>query len=172
MHRVMMMETCKICKGQQDSKNYKGYNICTECSDLMEDLMGEYFLRTIGDSAEVKKGYLKYLENGKEFISNYQKIRKHSKRHVKHMEEHVQEEMKDAQGGKQRYLERLLQTINWLEHCPEFYNYYFKEYYICPGCGASIFDHYEKQAVGDWLMITCGKCDTVIKKYFSPKFVS
>jgi len=48
------------------------------------------------------------------------------------MEEHVQEEMKSAKGGKQRYLERLLQTINWLEHCPEFYNYYFKEYYICP----------------------------------------
>jgi len=30
-------------------------NICTECSDLMEDLMGEYFLRTISDSGETNK---------------------------------------------------------------------------------------------------------------------
>jgi translation initiation factor 2 beta subunit (eIF-2beta)/eIF-5 len=70
---------------------------------------------------------------------------------------------------EQGYLERLHQI--WLEKCPEFYNYYFKEYYVCPNCGASIFDNYDKQEVGDWLMITCEKCDTVIKKYFSPKFV-
>lgn len=169
---MIIMETCKICKGDQDSKYYKGYNICTECADLMEDLMSEYFLRTISNGAEPKKGYVKYLDNGKEFISNYQKIRQHSKRHIKHMEEHVQEEIKGAEGGKQRYLERLLRTINWLERCPEFYNYYFREYYVCPSCGASIFDHYDKQEIGDWLMITCDKCDTVIKKYFSPKFVS
>lgn len=167
------METCKICKGEQDSKNYKGYNICTECADLMEDLMGEYFLRTLREGSNTKTGYQKYLEHGKEYISDYQRIRKHSKRHIKHMEEHVHEEMqKGAEGGKQRYLERLRQTINWLEGCPEFYNYYFKEYYVCPNCGASIFEHYDKQDVGDWLMITCEKCDTVIKKYFSPKFVS
>src|SRR5659263_277415 len=112
MRWVILMETCKICKGDQDSKQYKGYNICTECADLSEDLIGEYVLRTISANAETKKGYMKYLENGKEFISNYQKIRKHSNRHIKHMEEHVQEEMKDAEVGKQRYLERLLQTIN------------------------------------------------------------
>ena len=167
------METCVICKGEQDSKHYKNYDICTECADLMEDLMSEYFLRTIGDCSETKKGYLKYLESGKQYVSDYQKIRKHSKRHIKHMEEHVIDEIqKGAAGGKQRYLERLLQTINWLEKCPEFYNYYFKEYYVCPSCGSSIFDHYDKQSVGDWLMITCNKCDTVIKKYFSPKFTS
>ena len=168
------METCTICKGEQDSKNYEGYNICTECADLMEDLMSEYFLRTLRyESSNTKSGYLNYLESGKKFVSDYQRIRKHSKRHIKHMEEHVLEEMqKGAEGGKQRYLERLLQTLNWLESTPEFYNYYFKEYYVCPDCGASIFDHYDTQEVGDWLMITCSKCDTVIKKYFSPKFVS
>ncbi len=170
----MGMETCKICKGDQDSKNYEGYNICTECSDIMEDLMSEYFLRTLKyEGSNTKTGYMKYLESGRQFISDYQRIRKHSKSHIKHMEEHVREEMqKKPEGGKQRYLERLLQTINWLERCPEFYNYYFKEYYVCPGCSASIFDHYNKQDVGDWLMITCSKCDTVIKKYFSPKFVN
>ena len=168
------METCTICKGEQDSKHYEGYNICTECADLMEDLMSEYFLRTLRyESSNTKSGYLNYLESGKKFVSDYQRIRKHSKRHIKHMEEHVLEEMqKGAEGGKQRYLERLLQTLNWLESTPEFYNYYFKEYYVCPDCGASIFDHYNTQEVGDWLMITCSKCDTVIKKYFSPKFVS
>ncbi|HEY9245915.1 MAG TPA: hypothetical protein VIO11_03620, partial [Candidatus Methanoperedens sp.] len=119
------METCKICKGEQDSKYYKGYNICTECADLMEDLMSEYFLRTLRhESPDTKTGYMRYLENGKQYVSDYQRIRKHSRRHIKHMEEHVQEEMKKgAEGGKLRYLERLLHTINWLERCPEFYNY-------------------------------------------------
>ena len=167
------MEICIICRGEQDSKHYRSYNICTECADLMEDLMGEYFLRTLRhESSNSKTGYLEYLENGKQFVSDYKRIRRHSKRHIKHMGEQVLEEMqKGPDGGKQRYLERTLQAINWLEQCPEFYNYYFKEYYVCPECGASIFDHYDKQEVGDWLMITCSKCDTVIKKYFSPKFV-
>lgn len=168
------METCKICKGDQDSKHYEDHNICTECADLMEDLMSEYFLRTLRyEGSSTKAGYLRYLENRKQFISDYQRIRKHSKRHIKSMEERVFEEMrKGAEGGKQRYLERLLQTINWLERYPSFYNYYFKRYCVCPNCGTSIFDHYDKQDVGDWLMITCGRCDTVIKKYFSPKYVS
>lgn len=162
------METCKICKGEQDSKIYKGYNICTECVDLMEDLMSEYFLRIL---RYTKTWYMKYIENEKLFVTDYQLIRKHSKRHIKHMEEHVHEEMqKGPEGGKHRYLDRLLKTINWLELHPEFYNYYFKEYRACLNCGASIFDNYDKQEVGDWLMITCGKCNTVIKKYFSPKF--
>jgi len=167
------METCKICHGQQDSQQFEGYNICTECADIMEDLMSEYFLRTLRYEASNKSGYLKYLQNGKQYVSDYLRIRKHSKRHLKHMEEHVDEEMrKGAEGGKQRYLDRLIQTINWLEKCPEFYNYYFKEFYVCPECGASIFDHYGKQESGDWLMITCERCNTVIKKYFSPKFTS
>ncbi|VVB89793.1 Uncharacterised protein [uncultured archaeon] len=134
--------------------------------------MTEYFLRTIKEGSGSNKGYLRYLESGKQYVSDYQKIRKNTRRHIQHMEEHVREEMKKgAEGGKQRYLERLLQTISWLEKTPEFYNYYFREYYVCPSCGASIFDNYDKQEVGDWLMITCGKCDTVIKKYFSPKLV-
>lgn len=168
------METCKICNGDQDSKHFNGYNICTECADLMEDLMGEYFLRTLRfEGAKTGKGFMKHLQNGKQFTSDYLRIRKHTKRHIKHMGDHVMEEMeKGAEGGKQRYLERLQMTINWLEKCPEFYNYYFKEYYVCPECGASIFDHYDREDAGDWLMIRCSRCNNVIKKYFSPKFVS
>lgn len=136
--------------------------------------MSEYFLRTMKqDSSKSRKGYMKYLENGKLYASDYQRIRRHSKRHIEHMDEHVHEELdKGAEGGKQRYLERLHQAINWLERCPEFYNFYFKEYNVCPKCGASIFEHYNKQESGDWLIIKCGKCDAEIKKYFSPKFVS
>ncbi|MBU4221619.1 MAG: hypothetical protein KKA10_08375, partial [Euryarchaeota archaeon] len=78
-----------ICKGQQDSKHYSSYNICTECADLMEDLMGEYFLRTIREGTGSQKGYLNYLESGKKYVSDYQKIRKHTKRHIQHMGEHV-----------------------------------------------------------------------------------
>ena len=168
------MESCKICNGDQDSKHYEDYNICTECSDLMEDLMSEYFLRTLKFDRDTSAGgFVRHLQNGKHFTSNYVRIRRHSKRHLRHMEEHVLDEIeKGAEGGKQRYLDRLHQTIGWLEKCPEFYNFYFKEYYVCPDCGASIFDHYGKQESGDWLMITCDKCNTVIKKYFSPKFTS
>ncbi len=168
------METCKICRGEQDTKYFKGHNICTECADLMEDLMSEYFTRTIkSEGPNTRTWYIKYVENVKQFASDYQKIRKHSKQHIRHMEEHVKEEMKKGvQGGRQRYLDRLLQTINWLGGSPEFYNYYFKDYSVCPRCGSSIFDHYDKHEVGDWLMITCDKCDTVIKKYYSPKFMS
>ena len=168
------METCKICDGDQDSKQYEGYNICTECADLMEDLMSEYFLRTLKfDKTGTDNGFLRHLQNGKDFTSDYLRIRKNSKRHLKHMGDHVLEEIeKGVEGGKQRYLDRLNQTIGWLEKCPEFYNYYFKEYYVCPDCGASIFDHFGKQESGDWMMITCDKCSTVIKKYFLPKFTS
>lgn len=171
---MIVMETCKICDGDQDSKQYEGYNICTECADLMEDLMSEYFLRTLKfDKAGTDNGFLRHLQNGKDFTSDYLRIRKNSKRHLKHMGDHVLEEIeKGAEGGKQRYLDRLNQTIGWLEKCPEFYNYYFKEYYVCPDCGASIFDHFGKQESGDWMMITCDKCSTVIKKYFLPKFTS
>ena len=167
------MEACRICKGEQDTRYFKGYNICTECADLMEDLMSEYFQRTIKfEVSNSKKWYINYVESVQQFASDYQRIRKHSKQHIRHMEEHVKEEMKKgAQGGRLRYLERLLTTINWLGGSPEFYNYYFKDYSVCKGCGASIFDHYNKQEVGNWFMIKCDKCDTVIKKYFSPKFM-
>ncbi|CAG1003158.1 MAG: hypothetical protein OIN86_02495 [Candidatus Methanoperedens sp.] len=168
------METCRICKGDQDSKQYKGYNICTECADLMEDLMSEYFQRTIKfGGSNSNRLYINYVETVQKFASDYLRIRKHSKQHIRHMEEHVNEEMKKGvEGGRRRYLERLLQTINWLSGSPEFYNYYFKDFSACKGCGASIFDHYDKLEVGNWFMIKCDKCDTVIKKYFSPKFMT
>ena len=168
------MESCRICKGEQDTMNYTGYNICTECSDLMEDLMSEYFQRTIRSGvSKSKKWYLKYVGSVQQFTSDYNRIRAHIKQHVKHMEEHVKEEMKKgAEGARRRYLERMLQAINWLSVSPEFYSYYFKDFFACKGCGASIFEHYDKQEVGNWFMIKCDECDTVIKKYFSPKFVN
>ena len=168
------MEACRICKGEQDTKYYREYNICTECTDLMEDLMSEYFVRTIKfEGSNSRSWYINYVESVQQFASNYQKIRNQSKQHIKHMQQHVTEEMKKgAPGTRRRYLERLLMTINWLSESPGFYNYYFKDFSTCPGCGSSIFDHYNNQEIGNWLMIICDKCDTVIKKYFSPKFMN
>ncbi|MCE8422320.1 MAG: hypothetical protein J5U19_11020 [Candidatus Methanoperedens sp.] len=166
------MEICKICKGEQDSKQYKDHNICTGCTDLMEDVMSGYFVRTVKFEKK-RNGFMRYVEGGQNFQSDYQRIRKHSKRHIQHLQEHALEKMKEgAEGGKLRYLDRLLLTINWLERSPEFYNSYFKDFSTCPHCRSSIFENYEKQEIGDWLIIKCAKCDMVIKKYFSPKFIS
>lgn len=168
------MESCRICKGEQDTRYYGKYNICTECADLMEDIMSEYFLRTLKfEGSNSRSWYVNYVESVQKFASDYQKIRKQSRQHIKHMAQHVNEEMKKGlEGGKRRYFERMLMTINWLGASPEFYNYYFRDFSKCKSCGASIFDHYDKHEVGSWLMITCDKCNTVIKKYFSPKFMS
>ena len=166
------MENCKICKGEQDSKQYKDHNICTGCTDLMEDLMSEYFVRTLRLEKKTN-GFLRYVEGGQNFQSDYKRIRKHSKRHVQHIQELVIKKRKEgAEGGKLRYLDGLLMTLNWLEQYPEFYNSYFKEYRSCPQCRSSLFENYKKQEIGDWLMIKCAKCDMVIKKYFSPKLLS
>jgi hypothetical protein len=64
------METCVICGEEQDSKHYEGYNICTACFDVMEDVMCEYFIRTICRSGpQANEGYLKYLVNITQRIS-------------------------------------------------------------------------------------------------------
>lgn len=77
------MEACRICKGEQDTRYFKGYNICTECADLMEDLMSEYFQRTIKiEVSNSKKWYINYVESVQQFASDYQRIRKHSKQHI------------------------------------------------------------------------------------------
>jgi rubrerythrin len=165
------METCVICHQPQDTKHFPNHNICTTCHDLLEDLMSEYFLRTIQKKGnDVYKGYQKYLENSSQYISDYKKIQRNSKQHFKQIDDRLRSEMQ-SEGPKQRYFELMLDTLEWLKSTPEFYNYYFKEYYVCPTCGASIFDHFHKQVVGDWLIISCEKCDTVIKKFYSPKLL-
>jgi len=167
----MEREACIICHGELDSTHYESYNICTECFDLMEDLMSEYFLKTItrreSGAADM---YSKYLKDSIGYMTDYKKIREKSKRYFRDVKDRVETAIEAESGeSQQRYLGRLLSVLHWLDDNPTFYNYYFKEYYSCPTCGASIFEHYNKQMVGDWLMITCSKCDTVIKKYFLPK---
>jgi rubrerythrin len=165
------METCVICHQSQDTKHFPNYNICTTCHDLLEDLMSEYFLRTIQKKGnDVYKGYLKYLENSSQYISDYKKIQRNSRQQLRQIDDRLRSEMQ-SEGPKQRYFKLMLDTLEWLKLTPEFYNYYFKEYYVCPSCGSSIFDHFHKQDVGDWLIISCEKCDTVIKKFYSPKLV-
>jgi len=165
------METCVICGELQDTKHFPKYNICTTCHDLLEDLMSEYFLRTIRhQGSNVYQGYLRYLEKSSSYLTDYKKIKRDSNRQIQEVEERLRNELQ-SRGPNQRYLELMLTALDWLKATPEFYNYYFKEYYTCPTCGASIFDHFHKHEMGEWLMISCKLCGTVIKKYYSPKLV-
>ncbi|MCG7850713.1 MAG: hypothetical protein MIO93_16260 [ANME-2 cluster archaeon] len=165
------METCEICGELQDTKYYPKYNICTTCHDLLEDLMSEYFLRTIQQKGtDVHKGYQRYLESSSKYVSDYKKIQRDSKHQIQEVGDRLRSELESG-GLKQRYLELMLQTLEWLKNTPEFYNYYFKEFYLCPNCDSSIFYHFQTESVGDWLMISCDQCGTVIKKYYSPKLV-
>lgn len=165
------METCTICGDALDSRSFRGYDICTACADLMEDLMSEYFIRTVGSKKDTaRRGFARYLDSTTNFVSDYMKIRTHARSHARQISEKLAVELESAtEGSRKRYVERLMRVLGWLENNPAFYNDYFKGYYVCPGCKASIFDHYTVKEDGDWLEITCGKCGTGIKRYFSPK---
>jgi len=170
----MERKACIICHGELDSTHYAGYDICTECFDLMEDLMSEYFLKTIMHKGTGVGGlYSKYLTDSIEYATDYKRIRENSERHLRMVKDRLEAAIADEgeSGLRPRYLERMLLVLEWLQDNQTFYNYYFKEYYSCPTCGASIFEHFDKQMIGDWLIVTCSKCDTVIKKYFLPKQV-
>jgi hypothetical protein len=168
------VETCIICGDLQDSKQYGGYNICTTCADLMEDVMGEYFVHTVSKNRpKAHAAYLDYLGQTTGYISDYKKLTVKSRKYTKDAGGRVSAAL--IQNGftpsKQRYFERMQQVLDWLGSSPEFYHYYFKEYYICPACGASIFEKYCIHNVGEWMVVSCSECDSVIKKYYSPKQV-
>lgn len=167
------MEKCVICGEDQDTQQYPGHNICTTCADIMEDVMGEYFIRTIWHSEPKEhSGYLRYLENTTKYISDYKKLTSKSQKYTKDISERTAQALETSETpSKQRYFERMQKVLDWLEKTPQFYHYYFKEYYVCPECGASIFENYIKDEVGDWLVITCSRCGNAIKKYYSPKLV-
>ncbi len=168
------MDTCLICGEDQDFKIYKGYNICTTCADIMEDVMGEYFLHVIRQSSHPKahKGYFKYLSSSSQYISDYKKLTATSHKYTTDTSQRVADAVERSNSSShKRYFERMQAVLDWLGNNPEFFHYYFKEYYTCPDCGASVFDTYEKHEIGEWIVISCSKCGTVIKKYFSPKRV-
>jgi len=165
--------TCLICDGIQDSKHFENYNICTMCFDIMEDVMSEYFLRTIRYSKPTsEKSYSVYLDYNVKYASDYKKIREHTKRHLNNIETSAKHEIEQgAKGTRLKYFERFVKVIEWIRNTPEFYNYYFKDYYVCPECGTSIFKDFENDMVGDWMLISCGKCGNTIKKYYLPKSI-
>ncbi|WP_340818919.1 hypothetical protein [Methanolobus sp. WCC4] len=168
------METCAICGELQDFKHFNEYNICTTCADIMEDVMGEYFLRTIWKSEPKAHGaYLNYLNNTTKYISDYKKLSQKSDKHIKDISARVSGVLENGSDhpSRKRYFEHMQKVLDWLGSTPQFYHYYFKDYYVCPNCGASIFDKYARMDMGDWMVISCSECETVIKKYFSPKLV-
>lgn len=136
--------------------------------------MSEYFLRTIWKSEpKAHAGYLNYLNNTTKYISDYKKLAQKSDKHTKEVSARVSGVLENGKDhpSKRRYFEHMQKVLDWLEETPHFYHYYFRDYYVCPGCGASIFEKYARTDVGDWMVISCSECDTVIKKYFSPKLV-
>ncbi|SFM15248.1 hypothetical protein [Methanolobus profundi] len=168
------METCVICGELQDSRHYDGYNICTTCADIMEDVMGEYFLHTIWKSEpRAHAAYLNYLNNTTGYASDYKKLSRGSDKYTNDISARVSDALIKAtdRSSNKRYIEHMQKVIEWLKATPHFYHSYFKEYYVCPGCDASIFDKYTRKDVGDWMVISCSECDSVIKKYFSPKSI-
>ena len=168
------METCVICGESQDYQFYEGYNICTTCVDVIEDVMSEYFLRTICNMSKPKahEAYFKYLGSTSKYISDYKKITAGSKKHSRGISERTISKLESTETpAKKRYFERMQLILQWLEDNQAFYHYYFKNYYVCPSCGSSIFDSCSKEMLGDWLLISCSKCDTEIKKYYSPKTI-
>jgi hypothetical protein len=168
------VDLCIICGEPQDYRIYEGYNICTACVDVMEDVMSEYFLRTICDCSKPKahEEYFKYLDNTSRYISNYKKITGGSGKHVKGISEKATNKLEHSEiPTKKRYFERMQVVLRWLEENHSFYHYYFKNYYVCPSCDSSIFDCYSKEKLGDWLLISCSHCGAGIKKYYSPKIL-
>lgn len=165
------MDTCAICGGEQDFRYFKDYNICTTCADIMEDVMSEYFIRTIWKrEPKAHKAYLQYLDHTIRYISDYKKLTAKSESHIREVANRVQGALENNSAPhKQKYFEYMLTVLKWLEKNPEFYHYYFKDYYVCPNCGSSIFEKYVRRDVGDWMVVSCSDCDTVIKKYYSPQ---
>ncbi len=166
------METCIICKELQDFRQYDEYDICTTCADIMEDIMGEYLLRIIWkNEPKAHAGYLNYLDSTTRYISDYKKLSQKTNKHIKDVSGRLINALENDEHhpSKRRYFEHMHKVIEWLETTPQFYHYYFKEYQICPECKASIFDKYVRRDMGDWMVISCSECGTVVKKYYSPK---
>lgn len=136
--------------------------------------MGEYFLHTIWKSEpRAHVAYLNYLNNTTKYISDYKKLAKKSDQHTKDISARVSDVLENGsdQPSKRRYFEHMQKVLEWLEGTPHFYHFYFKDYYVCPECNSSIFDKYTRRDLGEWMVISCSECDTVIKKYFSPKSI-
>lgn len=167
------METCTICGNEQDSKHYENYNICTACVDVIEDIMTEYFIKTLNDNKpKAFNGFINYLYRTSKFSSDYKKILEDSASYTRRKSSRVKTAMEYSGNiSKQRYFEHMQVVLEWLKNKPEFYHHYFKEYYTCPHCSASLFEKFTTTSIGEWFVVSCSNCETLIKKFYSPKLV-
>ncbi|HML27056.1 MAG TPA: hypothetical protein PKC27_10270, partial [Methanomethylovorans sp.] len=117
------MESCVICGGEQDSRHFKDYNICTTCADILEDVMGEYFIRTIWKrEPKAHKAYLQYLDHTIKYISDYKKLTEKSESHIRQVSSRVQGALEsNAAPLKQKYFAHMQMVLKWLETTPHFY---------------------------------------------------
>ncbi|WP_292486107.1 hypothetical protein [Methanohalobium sp.] len=167
------MENCTICGQEQDSKQYEAYNICTTCVDILEDVMTEYFLKTIyNNTPKAYDNFLNYLYRTTRYISDYKRLTNNSVDYTNKIDARAKDALEHTTNpSKQRYFEHMHVVLEWLKNNPEFYHYYFKEYYVCPNCSASLFEKYTTNSIGEWFVITCSNCEALIKKFYSPKLV-
>jgi hypothetical protein len=170
---VPLFGTCAICDDVQDSKQYEGYNICTACVDIIEDIMTEYFINTFNNNkSKDLSSFIGYLHRTDTPTSDYNKILDDSSSYTRRKSNRVITAMEYSKhASNKRYFENMHVVLEWLINNPDFYLYYFKDNYVCPNCSASLFEKYTTNSIGDWFVITCSNCDTLLKKCYSPKMV-
>lgn len=168
---VPLFGTCTICGDVQDSKQYESYNICTACVDILEDIMTEYFIETLNkNKSEDFIGFINYLYRTGKYKSDHKKILDESSSYTRRKSNRVITAMEYSEhASKKRYFENMHVILEWLQENPEFYLYYFKDYYVCPNCRASSFEMFTTSAIGDWFVVSCSNCETHLKKCYSPK---
>ena len=164
-------EVCDICEELQDTQNYEDVNICTRCFDVMEDIMADYFIRFVEPQEDKGRLYVKYIEDdSKHVMSDRLHIMEKVPQHLRTLEKKIRFDLeKETVESKKQYYEWALKVLNWLKDNQWFYKYYFKHLYKCPSCGASLFKDFNSEIKGDWMIISCGVCGEIIKKYYLPE---
>ncbi|MFP4654483.1 MAG: hypothetical protein ACLFMM_02210 [Methanohalobium sp.] len=168
---VPLYGTCTICGDVQDSKQYESYNICTACADILEDIMTDYFINTFNNNKSKDfDGFVSHLYLTGKPTSDYNNILEDSSSYTRRKSNRTITAMEYSEhSSKKRYFENMNVVLEWLKDNPEFYLYYLRNYYECPNCSSSLFNKFRTCEVGNWFVVSCSNCETLLKKYYSPK---
>lgn len=167
---VPLFGTCTICGDVQDFKQYESYNICTACADILEDIMTEYFIKTFNENKPEAFSSFNYPYQTDKSTSDHKKILDESSSYTRRKSDRVITAMEYSEhASKKRYFENMHVVLEWLQNNPEFYLYYFKDHYVCTNCSTSFCEKFTTSTIGSWFVVSCSNCETLIKKYYSPK---
>jgi esterase/lipase len=86
----------------------------------MEDVMGEYFIRTIWKrEPKAHKAYLQYIDHTIKYISDYKKLTDKSESHIKKVANRVQDALEtNSSPLKQKYFEHMQMVLKCLKQRP------------------------------------------------------